>query len=90
MKAVNLKMDIIKKFINIDKSIIVAQIVPYKNNTKLKLYSNAMDEYPNEPLADIPDEDFEQYKDEDIVVMCIKEGFNDDTGEFEITFESFN
>lgn len=81
MKLENLNKELIQKLYDVDKTLIVATLIPYKNNTKIKAYTSSIEDYyPSEPVGDIPDEEFENYINEDNVVLFIKRFVNDDTG----------
>lgn len=71
----NVEQNVLKKLAQNDKKVIYASLVPYKNNTCIKVY----DEEGN-PLGDIPQEDISKYINEKTVVLFINESIDDNTG----------
>lgn len=75
MQLKNTNQSLLQRLYNDDKKVICASLVPYKNNTYIKVY----DEESN-PLGDIPDEDIDMYINETSVVLFINKTIDDDTG----------
>ena len=75
MKLENTEQSLLQRFAENNKTIVYASLVPYKNNTCIKVY----DEEGN-PLGDVPQKDIPSYINETNVVLFINESIDDNTG----------
>ena len=75
MKLINTNQELVKKLFKNDKSLLYVSLMPYKNNTCIKVY----DEDGN-PLGDIPEEFISSYISKNQEILFIKESIDDDTG----------
>ena len=75
MQVKNVDQTLLKRLARSDKKILYASLVPYKNNTCIKVY----DEDGN-PLGDIPEEFISSYISKNQEILFIKESIDDDTG----------
>lgn len=75
MKLINTNQELLKKLFKNDKSLLYVSLIPYKNNTCIKVY----DEDGN-PLGDIPEDFISSYVSKNQEILFIKEYIDDDTG----------
>lgn len=75
MKLINTNQDLIRRLAKNGEEVLHVSLVPYKNNTCIKVY----DEEGN-PLGDIPEEEISKYIDETRTILFINESIDDDTG----------
>ena len=75
MQVKNVDQTLLKRLARSDKKILYASLVPYKNNTCIKVY----DEEGN-PLGDIPEEEVSTYINKTTAILFINESIDDDTG----------
>lgn len=75
MKVINTNQELLKKLFKNDKSLLYVSLIPYKNNTCIKVY----DEDGN-PLGDIPEDFISSYVSKKQEILFIKEYIDDDTG----------
>ena len=75
MKLVNVDKDLLKKYYESDHTLLYVTLIPYKNNTCIKAYTEE-----KEPIGDVEESFIPEYLSKDKEVMFIKELFNDDTG----------
>ena len=75
MKITNTDQNLLQRLVKNDKTVLYVSLVPYKNNTCIKVY----DEEGN-PLGDIPQEDVQTYINETKTVLFINQTIDDDTG----------
>ena len=75
MKVENVNQDSMKRFARDGKTLLYVSLIPYKNNTCIKVY----DEDGN-PLGDIPQKDILSYINKSNEVLFIKELIDDNTG----------
>lgn len=83
MKLVNIDKSLAKKYLNEDKTVLVCKLLPYKNNTAIKVYTEE-----GEPIGDVEESFINQYTNEESVVLFINEEFDDDTGLFDIVIKT--
>ena len=79
MKLINTNEQLLKKYQKMDKTCLYLTLVPYKNNSCIKAYSD-----DGEPVGDIEPAFLSEYLNKKNVVMFVNEIFNDDTGLFEL------
>lgn len=84
MKLVNTDNQLLKKYYDMDQRVLVLNLVPYKNNTCIKAYTEN-----GEPIGDIEEEYISQYLYEKSVVTYIEQILNDETGLFEFVIKSY-
>lgn len=75
MKLKNVDQSLLQKLVENDKKILYVSLVPYKNNTCIKVYDE-----DGKPLGDIPEEDVSTYINKTNEILFINESFDDDTG----------
>ena len=75
MRLTNTDQDLIKRLAKNGKTILYVSLVPYKNNTCIKVH----DEDGNS-LGDIPQEDVHKYINETQTILFINQYIDDDTG----------
>lgn len=75
MKLENTDQNVLKKLAQNDKMTLYVSLVPYKNNTCIKVY----DEEGN-PLGDIPQKDVPSYINKSNEVLFINELIDENTG----------
>lgn len=75
MQLKNTNQNELRGLYNNDKKVIYASLVPYKNNTCIKVY----DEEGN-PIGDIPEENINTYINEKSIVLFLNQSIDDDTG----------
>ena len=75
MQLKNTNQNELQGLYNNDKKVIYASLVPYKNNTCIKVY----DEEGN-PIGDIPEENINTYINEKSIVLFLNQSIDDDTG----------
>lgn len=75
MQLKNTDQNLLQRLYNDNKTVIYASLVPYKNNTCIKVY----DEESN-PLGDIPEEDIDTYIKETSIVLFLNKSIDDNTG----------
>ena len=75
MKLENVDQNLLKRHAQNDKTLLYVSLVPYKNNTCIKVY----DEEGN-PLGDIPQKDIPTYINKTTEVLFINTSIDDDTG----------
>lgn len=75
MQLNNTNQNELRGLYNNDKKVICASLVPYKNNTCIKVY----DEEGN-PIGDIPEENINTYINEKSIVLFLNQSIDDDTG----------
>lgn len=80
MKLVNVDENVLKKYFDEGKTVLYLKLVPYKNNTCIKAYSEN-----NEPIGDIEEKSVQEYINKNSVVMFLNQTINDDTGLLEYT-----
>ena len=83
MKLVNIDKNLAKNYINNDKTVLVCKLMPYKNNTCIKVYTEE-----GEPIGDIEESFISQYLQKDSEVFFVSEEFDDDTGLFDIVIKT--
>lgn len=79
MKLINIDKALAKKYLNEDKRILYCKLLPYKENTCIKVYTEE-----GEPIGDIEEACVAEYLDKETLVLFISEEFDDNTGLFEI------
>lgn len=75
MQLKNTNQNELQGLYNNNKKVIYASLVPYKNNTCIKVY----DEEGN-PIGDIPEENINTYINEKSIVLFLNQSIDDDTG----------
>ena len=75
MKIINTDQNLLKRLERSGKTVLHVSLVPYKNNTCIKVY----DEEGN-PLGDIPQEDVQTYINETQTILFVGASIDDDTG----------
>lgn len=75
MKIINTDQNLLQRIAKNGNTIIYGSLVPYKNNTCIKVY----DEEGN-PLGDIPQEDILTYLNETQIILFINQVIDDNTG----------
>jgi hypothetical protein len=75
MKVENVDQELLKNFAKNSKTLLYVSLIPYKNNTCIKVY----DEEGN-PLGDIPQKDIPSYINKSSEVLFIKELIDNDNG----------
>lgn len=83
MKLVNIDEKLTKKYFEEDKKLLYITLVPYKNNTCIKAYTDE-----KEPIGDVEENFILEYLKKDKEIMFINEVFNDDTGLIEYTIST--
>lgn len=83
MKLVNVDKTLAKKYLNNDKTCLYCKLVPYKNNTCIKVYTE-----DGEPIGDVEESFVSQYLQKESEVLFINEEFDDDSGLFDITIKT--
>lgn len=83
MKLINIDKDLAKKYLNKDKTIIYCKLMPYKNNTCIKVYTE-----DGEPIGDIEESFVSEFLNENSIVLFISEEFDDNTGLFDIIIKN--
>ena len=83
MTLVNIDTSLAKKYVNMDKTLLYCKLMPYKNNTAIKVYTKE-----GEPIGDIPEDEISNYLSKETEILFIKEKFNDDTGLIELVVET--
>lgn len=83
MKLIDIDKNLAKKYLNSDTTILVCKLIPYKNNTAIKAYTE-----DGEPIGDVEDSFIKDYLNEESVVLFINEEFDDETGLFEIVIQT--
>lgn len=83
MKLVNIDENLAKKYFEADNKLLYITLVPYKNNTCIKAYTEE-----KEPIGDVEESFVQEYLTKDKEVMFINEVFNDDTGLIEYTIST--
>ena len=76
MKLINVNQSQLEKYYNNEQIVLYVKLVPYKNNTCIKVY------FEGEPIGDIPEEFIEEYTNKDSAVLFINKEFDDNTGLF--------
>lgn len=80
MKLIDIDKQLVKKYYDMDKTVLYLSLVPYKNNTRIKAYTEE-----GEPIGDIEESFVPEYLSKDKVVMFINQSSDDETGLFEYT-----
>lgn len=80
MKLVNIDKLLVKKYYDMDKTVLYLSLIPYKNNTCIKAYTEE-----GELIGDIEENFVDEYISKDKVVMFINQSLDDETGLFEYT-----
>ena len=80
MKLINIDKLLVKKYYDMDKTVLYLSLIPYKNNTCIKAYTEE-----GEPIGDIEENFVDEYISKDKVVMFINQSLDDETGLFEYT-----
>ena len=80
MKLINIDKQLVKKYYDMDKTVLYLSLVPYKNNSCIKAYTEE-----GEPIGDIEENFVTEYLSKDKVVMFISQSLDDETGLFEYT-----
>lgn len=75
MKLINTNQELLKKLFKNGKNLLYVSLIPYKNNTCIKVY----DEDGN-PLGDIPEDFISSYVSKNQEILFIKEYIDDETG----------
>lgn len=75
MQLKNTNQNELQGLYNNDQKVIYASLVPYKNNTCIKVY----DEEGN-PIGDIPEENINTYINEKSIVLFLNQSIDDETG----------
>lgn len=75
MVVKNADQDLLREWNEKDKNVLYVSLVPYKNNTCIKIYDEE-----GRPIGDIPQEDVPKYLDKKSEVLFINEGIDDETG----------
>lgn len=70
---------LLKKYYDNSNSILYVKLVPYKNNSRIKVYSEE-----NEPIGDIAEEDVDEIMGKNTGIVFLNSELNDDTGLYEI------
>ena len=83
MKLINIDKTLTKKYFDMDKTILYCKLMPYKNNTCIKVYTEN-----GEPIGDIEETEIDKYLQKESEVLYIKENFNDETGLMELSIET--
>ena len=83
MKLINIDKSLAEKYINNDKTILMCKLIPYKNNTCIKAYTE-----DGEPIGDIEESYVSEYLQRDSVILFISKEFDDDTGLFNIIIKT--
>ena len=84
MKLINIDKNLAKKYLNMDKTILYCKLMPYKNNTCIKVYTEE-----GEPIGDIEESYVSEFLNEESIVLFIKEEFDDNTGLFDIIINNY-
>lgn len=79
MKLININENLAKKYLNADKTILYCKLLPYKENTCIKVYTEE-----GEPIGDVEESCVNEYLSKETLVLFISEKFDDNTGLFEI------
>ena len=79
MKLVDIDKSLAKKYLNNEKTVLVCKLIPYNNNTKIKVYTE-----DGEPIGNIEENFINEYLNKSSEVLFINETFNDNTGLFDI------
>lgn len=77
MKLVNIDKQLAKKYYDRDTNLLYLSLVPYKNNTCIKAYTEE-----GEPIGDVEESYISQYLTKDKEVMFINKVLDDETGLF--------
>ena len=80
MKLIDIDKQLVKKYYDMDKTVLYLSLVPYKNNTCIKAYTEE-----GEPIGDIEESFVAEYLTKDKVIMFINQSLDDETGLFEYT-----
>lgn len=82
MKLNNINENLIKKYFDEAKTVLYVKLIPYKNNTCIKVYDEE-----NNPIGDIEESQVLNYIHKETEVLFITQEFNDDTGliEFKVS-----
>ena len=83
MKLININENLAKKYLNADKTILYCKLLPYKENTCIKVYTEE-----GEPIGDVEESCVPEYINQESVVLFINEEFDDDTGLFNIIIKT--
>ena len=83
MKLENTDQGLLKKLSDTSKTVVHARLMPYKNNTCIKVYTDE-----GEPLGDIPENEIQNYIDKATTILFVKTEFNDDTGLYSYIVET--
>ena len=75
MQLKNTNQNELRGLYNNDKKVIYASLVPYKNNTCIKVYNEE-----GNPIGDIPEENINTYINEKSIVLFLNQSIDDDTG----------
>lgn len=75
MKVEKTNQDLLKKLFESGKMTLYVSLVPYKNNTCIKVYDEE-----NNPLGDIPQEEVSTYINKENIVLFINQTIDDNTG----------
>ena len=83
MKLINIDNNLAKKYFDMDKTILYVSLVPYKNNTCIKVYTDN-----GEPIGDVEEGCINEYINQDKIVVFISQVFDDETGLFSFEINS--
>lgn len=83
MTLVNIDTSLARKYVNMDKTLLYCKLMPYKNNTAIKVYTEE-----GEPIGDVPENEVANYLGKQTEVLFIRENFNDDTGLIDLVIET--
>lgn len=83
MKLENTDQSLLKRLNDSSKMVICAKLIPYKNNTCIKAYTE-----DGEPLGDIPEDEIQNYINKPSEILFVKSEFDDDTGLFSYIVET--
>lgn len=79
MELININKKIIKHYFDKDEIFLECKLLPYQNNSKIKVY------YEDEPIGDIPDDYISDFLNKSTSYFYIDKSFDDATGLFELT-----
>ncbi len=83
MKLINIDTQLAKKYYDTGKNVLYLTLIPYKNNTCIKAYTDE-----GEPLGDVEENFIAEYITQDKIIMFINQVLNDETGLFEYTINT--
>ena len=83
MKLINIDKNLAKKYFDNDKTVLVCKLIPYKDNTAIKVYTDE-----GEPIGDVEESLVSEYLNKESEVLFINQEFNDDTGLFDIVIKT--